>query len=180
MNALVLGFGAFGAVVDNPSSRLAGQLSDRVVGRGGHRLVGGEMPVVYSAVPSFSMEVIARVQPVFTLGIGVAMGRPAPLVERIGRNHANPDVEDNAGLGLADFGTGPTERRSTEADALAEALGVGVSDDAGSYVCNAWLYRMLGTGQRVAFLHVPGEGMPADALAEGLGRYLDGLSARLG
>jgi pyrrolidone-carboxylate peptidase len=75
---------------------------------------------------------------------------------------------------------GPAEVRATlDVEALAEALGAGVSDDAGAYVCNAWLYAVTRglPGVPVGFVHVPDQGMPEDQLLAGLARL---VTARAG
>ena len=61
-------------------------------------------------------------------------------------------------------------------DALAAALGVTISDDAGAYVCNAWLYGVLGgTTLPAAFLHLPDQGMDPDALLRGIAVWISGF-----
>ena len=56
-----------------------------------------------------------------------------------------------------------------------------LSDDAGPYVCNAWLYGVLGglaaTGRPIpaAFLHVTAEGMDPDRLAAALVTWISGF-----
>ena len=52
---------------------------------------------------------------------------------------------------------GPVRRRATvDVPALADVLGGEVSEDAGTYVCNAWLYGVLGACPCPAtFVHVP-------------------------
>jgi pyrrolidone-carboxylate peptidase len=57
---------------------------------------------------------------------------------------------------------------------LAEALGATCSDDAGGYVCNAWLHRVASTlAVPVGFVHVPAEGLPPDRLLHGLSALLE-------
>lgn len=129
--------------------------------------------MAYSTVPSFTLEQIEASRPEFTVGIGVAAGRDHVAVERIGRNRVTQARPDHHGALDPAVADGPDERHCPAAEALAESLGVAVSDDAGDYVCNAWLYRLLGTGERAAFIHVPLAGMDVEQLAEGLGRYLD-------
>jgi hypothetical protein len=52
---------------------------------------------------------------------------------------------------------------------LALALGANVSDDAGRYVCNAWLYRVArGFPAPVGFVHVPPSGLDPAILLAGL------------
>ncbi|MSQ00833.1 MAG: hypothetical protein EXR71_02945 [Myxococcales bacterium] len=175
MSVLVLGFGAFGQILDNPSSRLSRAVDGRIVGLKQVKVVGAEMPVSYARGWVTALEYIRRTEPIFTLGIGVAATRVQGMIESRARNVASValfDIDDRA---LGDLGTGPLEIQSPDAEALASALGIALSHDAGEYVCNAWLFQMLRARQRVGFLHVPVDGFPADQLAEGLGRFVDGL-----
>ncbi len=175
MTVLVLGFGAFGQILDNPSSRLARAINGRTIGLKGVTVVGAEMPVSYARGWVTALEYIGRTQPIFTLGIGVAATRTAGMIESTARNVASVALSDIDDRALGDLGTGPLDIQSPDAVALAAALGIAVSHDAGEYVCNAWLFQMLRARQRVGFLHVPLEGFHADQLAEGLGRFVDGL-----
>lgn len=168
---LVVGFGPFLSVTDNPSARLALALDGRVLGN--RRVIGREIPVSYDEAPAETIRLIEQYHPVAVLGIGVASGRVAPMIEQVGVRQANPVLEDNGGIKLVDLDPeGPVSVRSTaEVEALARAIGAQLSEDAGRYVCNAWLYRMVravGGRMPVAFLHVPSEGMPVEQLAEGL------------
>ena len=173
MTALVLGFGPFGAVTDNPSSRLALALDGRAVGAG-HALVGRIMPVSYQRSFEVTMVAVAAVRPAFVLGVGVAMTRSASLVERFARNYAHGSVPDVDGEMRRDHGTGTLLAECAAAAELAAALGFGVSEDAGEYVCNAWLFQALRARLPCAFLHVPEAGADPDQVASGLGRFLAG------
>lgn len=108
------------------------------------------------------------------LGMGVARGIAAPRVERTGRS-AVGSTPDAGGVITTTLGSVP-EYRSRHADALAAALSVTISDDAGAYVCNAWLYGVLGgTTLPAAFLHLPGQGMDPDALLRGIAVWISGF-----
>ncbi len=65
---------------------------------------------------------------------------------------------------------------TVNASRLAEALGTSLSDDAGDYVCNGWLYRVLRARPRarIGFVHLPPEGMEADLLRGALACLLEG------
>lgn len=157
MTVAVLGFGPFLEVTENPASRLA----RAVDGRG--PIVGSEMPVSYRR--SLAMAAACGAERI--VGIGVARGRSHAAVERVAaRGWTEADVD-------GDFGEidGPEERRSELAEGFATALGLPLSDDAGRYVCNGWLYRCLGMGLPVVFLHIPPEGFSAEELVEGIERW---------
>lgn len=162
MTVAVLGFGPFLEVRDNPASRLA----RAVDGRAG--IVGREMPVSYRRSVAMAEECRADL----IVGIGVARGRTEAAVERTAvRGWSESDLDGN--LGDID---GPEERRSPLAEAFAAALGVPVSDDAGRYVCNGWLYRCLGLGLPVVFLHIPPDGFSAERLVDAIGRSRRGTT----
>jgi pyrrolidone-carboxylate peptidase len=178
---LVVGFGPFKDVSDNPASRLALSVDGREAG--GLRFIGRVMPVSYDRGPAFTEGLFEELDPQLIFGVGVAVGRGEPALERVGRRALDPAHADVDGVHLADAEEGgPAEIDASAAvGPMAEALGLLVSDDAGRYVCNAWLYRVtrrLGARLPIAFLHIPSEGFSADRLVDGLARCLgDGGSA---
>lgn len=169
MVVLVLGFGPFGVVVDNPARRLA-LASTGVVGA--CRVVGREMPVSYDRCEAVTLDAVRELAPAFVLGVGVARTRAVAELESVGRNAATTTEPDVDGVALADHGHGPLELPVQHAEALARALGVPLSTDAGGYVCNSWLYRSLRAGLPAAFLHVPLEGFAPDRLRNALAAFV--------
>ena len=168
---LLVGFGPFSTVVRNPAAQLALSLDGRRLGK--VRVVGREIPVEYDGGPAETMRLIREIEPLAVSGMGVAVGRTVPMLERVGVRWADPHLQDNAGMKLGDLEPeGPETVHSTAAiRELAAAMGAEISEDAGRYVCNAWLYRMvraIGARLPVTFLHVPAEGMPAENLARAL------------
>jgi pyroglutamyl-peptidase len=164
---LVVGFGPFVGVAENPAAALA----RAVDGLRGPKLevVGRELPVSYARAPVLTLEWAREVAADFVLGIGVANRRKLPQVERIGRRRAGDARADADGERLDVLAPdGPDELPCPITIPVARALQVGVSDDAGAYVCNAWLYRTLRIGLPAAFLHVPPAGFPKEQLAAGL------------
>ncbi len=159
--ALVMGFGPFGSVVDNPAARLA---SACVGASGTWEVCGDTMPVSYRRSVEHTARWISTVRPGLVLGIGVAANRRKPYLERWGRRCFNPSMPDIDGR-LPDWGdsgrrSGRFSRRASRlpVDALARAAGIEVSDDCGRYVCNGWLYTCLGAFSEslpLGFLHVP-------------------------
>lgn len=169
MTLLVLGFGAFGTFTDNPSARLSRAINGLRVGPA--LIVGLEMPVSYRRSATFTLARCDEHRPAFVLGIGVAANRSVALVEEQAVNRVmpgRPDVDGRVPHGLGD---GPDVVASGDAWLLANALGVGLSPDAGRYVCNAWLYQSICSGIRAGFLHVPPDGFDVRQLSEGLGRF---------
>lgn len=171
MTVLVLGFGAFGAVNDNPSARLARALDGTVVGS--MRIVGEEMPVSYRRSLTFTRARVNAVRPDFVLGIGVAVDRADAKIEEQAVNRVMAGRPDVDGRVPARLGRGPRLLVCEAAPRLAAAMGLALSPDAGTYVCNAWLYRSIRAGWRCAFLHVPAEGMAAERVLAGLGRFAE-------
>ena len=156
---LVVGFGPFVDVAENPAAALARSV-DGLRGPG-VEVVGRELPVSYARAPELTRTWAAELSADLVLGIGVASRRTRPEVERVGRRRAGDQRPDADGERPAELAPdGPDELASPQADAVAKALRVETSDDAGRYVCNAWLYRSLRNGLRAAFLHVPPAGQP--------------------
>jgi pyroglutamyl-peptidase len=160
---LVVGFGPFLDVGDNPAARLARAVDGRT--SDGFRVVGREMPVSYRRAPELTAAWAREAGAAAVLGVGVARGRAVPMVERRARGECDgvPDVDGEL-VALAG------DRVSPVADELARALGVAVSDDAGRYVCNAWLHRVLDLlpDRPVAFLHVTHDGFDPARLCAAL------------
>lgn len=167
---LLTGFGPFREVTDNPSGLLARSLDGARVH--GMTVVGRELEVSYDRAPMETLALVRQFEPVLVVGTGVAVTRSEVQVERIGRGGA-PVGLDNDGACPGSIGV---DYRSVIAESLSEALGVGLSDDAGRYVCNAWLVR-VGADARcpVAFVHIPSAGVDPVGFLEALGVVAKGL-----
>lgn len=171
---LLMGFGPFGDVLDNPAARLVRAVDGARVPAGLVR--GVVMDVSYARCVAQTEAALAQWQPTLLLGVGVAVGRVEPQLESVAYNDVTKGIFDVDGASPDTLEPeGPALRRSTWFAGNAASHGIGRSDDAGRYVCNAWLYRCLGlTAGRIptAFLHLPAEGLaPA--------RLLDLLSDEL-
>jgi pyrrolidone-carboxylate peptidase len=176
MRVVVAGFGPFLDVTDNPAAAVVRDLSARAYPEDAEFVV---MSVSYRRSIE---EVAARVEagPVdLVLGFGVARGREKPKLERVAVREAalnNPDVDGS--FGADDMGEGPGWLESSLAEDLARCIGLEVSEDAGRYVCNRWLYRALLRGWPAAFIHIPSEGTDVDQVHAGLVRWMEESSAR--
>lgn len=161
MKGLVLGFGAFRDVVDNPSARVARALDG--CSKGDLTLIGAEMPVSYTRSLERTEELVALHRPAFILGIGVAVHRKQPEFERYGTGRCGnePDVD-----GVCREACDESLASGLPIERLAESLGCGISEDAGTYVCNGWLHQAIArfAPVPVGFLHVPPEGVDPRAL----------------
>lgn len=171
MTLLVLGFGSFGTITTNPSARLARGLHG--VRAGPATIIGLDMPVSYRRSATFTHARANEHRPAFVLGIGVAANRSVALIEEQAVNRVMPGRPDIDGRVPHGLGDGPDVVQSADAWVLAQALGVELSPDAGRYVCNAWLYQTIRSGQRAGFLHVPPDGFDILRLGEGLGRFAE-------
>jgi pyroglutamyl-peptidase len=167
---LVLGFGPFADIADNPAARLARAVDQARAGRA--RVRGEVMPVSYHRAARFTLERAQAVSPVAVLGVGVARGRARPALEL----HAFNDVTgldiDGQCPGRLDLHGPPRIEATADCRSLGRALDVDLSPDPGRYVCNAWLYRACHPASRhrppAAFLHIPASGFSPERLIAGL------------
>ena len=165
---LVMGFGPFLNITDNPATRVALDIDG--MRRGALRFVGRVMPVSFSRCIAATEQALAEIQPEVVVGVGVAQRREVITVEGIGRNIGGPTPDvDGVACSVLSL-DGPTERAVTlPVGPLAAGLGAVVGRDAGRYVCNAWIYHMLCTPRtepRIGFIHIPPAGLNIDRLAD--------------
>ncbi len=174
-NIFVTGFGPFGNVVENPSSKLASTSGARFQ----------ILEVSFEAVDRFLNELDPNSFEILFL-MGVAADRDNLSTEMFGRNFSgrHPDVTGNVRFGPIDS-SGilllPTTLWTAHevADWIVE-LPVRTSYDAGEYLCNYIYYRALEKfpSKRVGFLHVPSEQKLAlSAQAMALTRILDDITS---
>jgi pyroglutamyl-peptidase len=168
---LLTGFGPFLDVRDNPSARLVRDLHGRRLG--GHEVHGEVLPVSYRRAPARVVALVQSMRPVAVIGFGVARERTGVQVESTAWPEAiGEDVDQHCPVHLSAL---PGSRACTLDPArLAHHLGATVSHDAGRYVCNAWLYLVpAAVPCPAAFVHLPAEGVPAEAVAAGLQSWLE-------
>jgi pyrrolidone-carboxylate peptidase len=139
------------------------------------------LPVSWRRGPDLAIARARELDAALVVGLGVAVSRAAVCVERVGVRveRGMPDVDGRTDPLL----DGPPEVRATlDTERLATALGATLSDDAGRYVCNAWIYRVTQAldGVPVGFVHVPSAGLAPQALLDALGALVDasGLTPR--
>lgn len=177
---LLTGFGAFLDVADNPSGRLAARLDGALLpdlSGGVIQICARVLPVQYDTCAAETLLAARQIGAIGILGMGVARGAAAPRVERTAHARADGVTPDARGEVRRVLGTTP-ELQSAHAAALARALGVALSDDAGGYVCNAWLYGVLaGATVPAAFLHLPDAGLEPEPLKAGLAAWIAGFGA---
>lgn len=154
---LVTGFGPFPGVDDNPSAKLVRALQGRTVA--GHTIEALVLDVVWGDAADAVIAQAETHQPALVLGFGVAKDRDNVCVETTAvRTCRGLDAHGDEPPGDHQ---GPEQRGPTlDPGALADLLGADLSDDAGTYLCNAWLYRVpAAIDAPAAFVHIPPQGL---------------------
>lgn len=163
---LITGFGAFPGVTDNPTVVLARAVQGVVVA--GHPVVSEVLPVTWQGGPQRAIALARAQNAVLVVGLGVAMDRSQVCVETVAtqQDWARPDASG----GLPPTCDGPPWVSATlDCERLALALEAQLSNDAGRYVCNAWLYQVTqALDCPVGFVHVPSGGLAPSLLFRGI------------
>ena len=163
---LLTGFEPFGGDPINPSALVCRALHGQ---RLAHATVHAvELPCVFGRALQVLDEALAAHSPVLVLALGLAAGRGEISVERVAINIDDARIPDNAGVQPVDVPVvagGPAAWFSTlPVKAIVAALRqtglpAGVSQSAGTFVCNHVFYglqhRLARTGVRSGFVHVP-------------------------
>jgi len=163
--ALVTGFEPFGGYELNPSAEIARRLDGACIGR--VPVVGRVLPVDMAAVGDAFAAALRGVDPVAVILLGLAPGEPMIRLERVALNLADFAIPDKAGVRLADHAldrrgdAGIWTRlplRAIQARLLAAGIPARLSETAGTYLCNAAMYRALTAVPRrvpCGFIHLP-------------------------
>ncbi len=177
---LVTGFEPFGGDRINPSGEVAQALHGSAID--GVPVIGLVLPCVFGAALHTLRAALAAHRPQLVLALGLAAGREGFTPERIAINRDDARIPDNAGAQPIDrpiAARGPAAHFSTlPIKAMVAALRdaghpAGVSNSAGTFVCNHVFYGLMQTlarqrGVRGGFMHLcalPGQGEPALPLA---------------
>jgi pyroglutamyl-peptidase len=175
--ALITGFEPFGGYEYNPSGEIARRLDGHTID--GVPVVGRVLPVDMTALDGALSDALRGLDPVAVLLLGLAPGEAVIRLERVALNLADFAIADNAGAHLSDRpldddgGAGLWSRlplRAIQAKLLAAGIPARLSETAGTYLCNAALYRTLQRLPRrvpCGFIHLPL--LPAE-VAQGLER----------
>jgi pyroglutamyl-peptidase len=160
---LVIGFGPFPGVPDNPSAEIARRVAKsprwRRLGIEAEALV---IPTAYSAIESVLAPAL-RARRDAVLMIGLAGKAKHIRVERRATNRASvlaPDAAGRRGSRLV-LTSGPAHRASRVSAGAVLAglrragLRARLSQDAGRYLCNACYFSALAEPLPVLFLHIP-------------------------
>lgn len=166
---LLTGYEPFGEFEDNPSAEVARALDGERVA--GHRVAGAVLPVDFAAADPEMRDRIADVEPDAVVATGLAGGRTAVALERVGIN-----VDDCVGTADNDGAEPRDERIAPDgpdayfatlpvADAVealrADGIPARLSNTAGTHLCNHVLYATRHHVERddlgvpVGFVHLP-------------------------
>ncbi len=167
MKALVTGFDPFGGDAVNPSAEAVSRLRRRIEGLTVETAI---LPTSYARSTAALRAAIDRTRPDLVLCVGQAGGRTELSLERVGINVQDARIRDNDGAQPIDvpivpdgpaayFATLPV--KACVAALRAAGLPAGVSNTAGTFVCNHILYSLMDIAQdhpaafRGGFLHIP-------------------------
>jgi pyroglutamyl-peptidase len=169
MTVLLTGYEPFDDHETNPSQRVAERLDGAEIA--GEPVVGAVLPVEFDRAGPELTDLIDGHDPAVVLGLGLAPGRAAISVERVGINVADcVGVADNADAeprheaiapdgADAYFATVPV--RAAVADLLDAGIPARLSNSAGTHCCNNLLYSArahvaeAGLDASVGFVHLP-------------------------
>lgn len=151
-----------------------------------------QLPCVFGMANRVMAGLLEELKPDVVIAVGQAGGRPELSVERVAINVDDASITDNEGQQPVDetiVAGGPNAYFSTLPikaivhEMRERGLRAGVSQTAGTFVCNhvfyGLLHNTLGTRVRAGFIHVPflpeqaGDGAPSMPLAE----IVEGLRA---
>lgn len=166
---LLTGYEPFGEYEINPSAHVARELDGETVAD--HPVVGEVLPVDFGAAGEIVRDLIADHRPDAVVGTGLAAGRTAVSVERVGVNVDDcVGVPDNAdaeprnqpidpGAPDAYFATLPVTRAVEKL--RDRGIPARLSNTAGTHLCNHFLYATRRHAERedldrpVGFVHLP-------------------------
>jgi pyroglutamyl-peptidase len=166
--ALITGFEPYGGRALNPSAQLALALDGARIG--GLRVMGRSWPVAFAGLAERIDAAIDEAQPALVIALGLCPGEAMIRLERFAVNLADFDIADNAGARPRDAAIardGAVARAATlplraiEQALLATGIPARLSTSAGTYLCNATLFTLLGAVERrgwripCGFIHLP-------------------------
>jgi pyroglutamyl-peptidase len=175
MNILLTGFEAFGGESINPAWEVVQRLQGERIA--GHAIHARQLPCAFGASIQELEKQIAELRPAIVLALGQASGRTGLELERIAINVDDARIPDNTGRqpidepviagGPAAYFSGLPIKAIVQA-LRAAGLPAGVSQSAGTFVCNHLFYGMMHLaanqdvtkatrhpGMRCGFMHIP-------------------------
>lgn len=167
---LLTGFGPFPGVPQNVSERFVYKLAHLAARRfSAHRVVARILPTEWERAPARLETLYERERPKLVLHFGVSAEAKSYVLEHVAHNACRA-AEDACGAlppdrVLLKGGADVLSARLPAEDIVQRLTALNVpivtSDDAGSYLCNAILYRSLmiaaaqGQPETVGFFHIP-------------------------
>lgn len=163
--ALVTGFEPYGGMPHNPSGEIARRLDGARIGD--VAVVGRVLPVDLGTLDDALEAVLAGIDPVAAILLGLAPGESCIRLERVALNLADFPIPDNTGTKTRDR---PLDKRgdaarmsrlplrAIERRLLAMGIPARLSESAGTYLCNAAMYGALGRLPKhvpCGFIHLP-------------------------
>jgi pyroglutamyl-peptidase len=165
---LITGFPAYGGRSCNPSQEIMRALDGKTIE--GAEVIGRELPVSINSLTQEVGKIIEDHEPSAVISFGLWPGEAMIRLERVGLNLGDFEIPDNDGTVLQDmplssngaearFATLPLRR--IERGMLEAGIPAKVTSTAGTFLCNACLYRFLeateGHSPRTVcgFIHVP-------------------------
>ena len=167
MKVLVTGFQPFGGEMKNPSYEAVKLLPDEILGS---EIIKLEVPVVFGQAGEIVAAKAREVRPDLILCVGQAGGRTNITPERVGINVNDGTAPDNSGYipcGEPIVKDGPDAYftnlpiKAMVQKMLDHDIPAGISNTAGTYVCNNLMYSVMHLvhtelqGVRAGFIHVP-------------------------
>jgi pyroglutamyl-peptidase len=189
---LICGFGPFPGAPDNPAAEAVRRLQAHQWSPEGVRTACAVLPTVWASAPETALRAAEGEGSTAILLVGVALSAAAFRVESLARNRASEVHADAEGRlwpsaaidpdGPEEIAVGaPAEAMVAAIDAL--GLPVDLSSDAGAYLCNFTLYRLLAEagGRMVGFLHVPPPGpeLGLDQIEQAVRAAAEAMARRL-
>jgi pyroglutamyl-peptidase len=163
--ALVTGFEPFAGLPLNPSGELARRIDGSTIA--GTPVAGRILPVDIERIDAAIHDVLQEIDPVAVINLGLVAGEPVVRLERVALNLAAFEIPDNAGRLVEDWvlekgGAAALWSRLDLAAIRTALLDQGIparlSSTAGTYLCNAAMYRFLKAVPApvpCGFIHVP-------------------------
>ncbi|MEI5988912.1 pyroglutamyl-peptidase I [Enterococcus termitis] len=169
MKVLITGFDPFGGDAINPAYEAVKMIPDEVAGA---QVVKLEIPTVFKESGELLKSVIKEFEPDIVICVGQAGGRSAVSIEQVAINLAEARIPDNNGdqpigekleeMGETAYFTSLPIKAMMK-NIQAHGLPAYISYTAGTFVCNAIMYRLLYminnefTDVKGGFIHVPFE-----------------------
>jgi pyroglutamyl-peptidase len=165
---LLTGFEPYGGRSSNPAYEVMRALDGKELA--GASIVGRALPVSCALLPDKISSLLGDIDPMVVLSLGLWPGEPVIRLERVATNVADFEIADNLGQIVTDqplIPGGATSLPATlplrqiEQALLKQGIPARLSGTAGSFLCNACVYRFLHAATfrpmppLVGFLHLP-------------------------